>query len=317
MESLSSVVFKQQFRFDKGDFDDLARGLLMPEFVTSSQDVVVPGREALCLTLRRLAYPNKWCDLEPIFGRHASVMSSVTSKVLQHISKTFGHLLTNCNNHEWLTPARMVEFASASWLPAVHNKGGPLPNCWGFIDGTARPICRPKRNQKAYFSGHKRMHVVKYQSIMCPNGIVCQLDGPYPGRRHDAGILRDSGLYSKLERLVGNQDLVIYGDPAYPLKPLLLKPYGGSSLTPTQQAFNFGMSRVRQAVEWGCGKVVAEFAFLDFKKNQKLLRQQVEQMYKVGTILCNCHTAIYGSQVTSYFNLDPPSLQEYLRPVAA
>ncbi|CAN7991588.1 unnamed protein product [Ixodes pacificus] len=188
----------------------------MPEFVTSSQDVIVPGREALCLTLRRLAYPNRWCDLEPVFGRHASVMSSVTSQVLQNISQTFGHLLTNCNNHEWLTPARMLEFASA-----VHNKGGPLPNCWGFIDGTARPICRPKRNQKAYFSGHKRMHVVKYQSIMCPNGIVCQLDGPYPGRRHDAGILRDSGLYSKLERLVGNQDLVIYGDPAYPLKPLL------------------------------------------------------------------------------------------------
>lgn len=110
-------MFKQQFRFVKGDFDDLARGLLMPEFVTSSQDVVVPGRETLCLTLRRLAYPNRWCDLEPIFGRHASVMSSVTSQVLEHISQTFGHLLTNLNNHEWLTPARMVEFASVSRPP--------------------------------------------------------------------------------------------------------------------------------------------------------------------------------------------------------
>lgn len=71
-------------------------------------------------------------------------------------------------------------------LQAVEDKGSPLPNCWAFIDRTARPICRPKRNQKLCFSGHKRMHMVKYQSLMCPNGIVCQLDGHYPGSWHDA-----------------------------------------------------------------------------------------------------------------------------------
>ncbi|KAG0415009.1 hypothetical protein HPB47_007814 [Ixodes persulcatus] len=71
---------------------------------------------------------------------------------------------------------------------------------------------------------------------------------------------------------------------------------------------------VRQAVEWGFGKVVAEFTFLDFKKNQKLLWQQVEEMYKVGTIFTNCHTIIYGTQVSTYFGLDPPPLREYLEP---
>lgn len=129
-----------------------------------------------------------------------------------------------------------------------------------------------------------------------------------------AGIFRESGLYSKLEKLVNNEDFVIYGDPAYPLRPLLMKPYGGCRKTPEQEAFNFSMSRVRQAVEWRFGKVVAEFAFLDFKKNQKLLWQQVEEMYKVGTIFTNCHTIIYGSQVSTYFGLDPPPLREYLEP---
>nr|CAH7747687.1 unnamed protein product [Callosobruchus chinensis]CAH7747689.1 unnamed protein product [Callosobruchus chinensis] len=33
------------------------------------------------------------------------------------------------------------------------------------------------------------------------------------------------------------------------------------------------MKPLRQAVEWGFGKVVNEFAFLDLKKNQKLLLQ--------------------------------------------
>ncbi|KAL1426870.1 hypothetical protein MTO96_000407 [Rhipicephalus appendiculatus] len=121
-------------------------------------------------------------------------------------------------------------------------------------------------------------------------------------------------MYTKLEQLVKDQSFVVYGDPAYPLRPLLMKPYVGASLTPSQRAFNNDMSRVRQAVEWGFGKVVPEFAFLDFKKNQKLLRQQVAHMYKVATILANCHTCIYGSIVSMYFELDPPPLHVYLRP---
>lgn len=75
------------------------------------------------------------------------------------------------------------------FLQAVHSKGAPLSNCWAFIDGTARPICRPTQQQRIYFSGHKRVHALKYQSLMCPNGLICQLDGPYPGSRHDAGEL--------------------------------------------------------------------------------------------------------------------------------
>ncbi|XP_075526500.1 uncharacterized protein LOC142558232 [Dermacentor variabilis] len=236
-------------------------------------------------------------------------MSSVASEVIFYIVSEFHHLLEDCNNDDWLCPATLGEFANA-----IRNRGAALTNCWAFIDGTARPICRPKRNQRDYFSGHKRMHMLKYQSVMCPNGIVCQLDGPYPGRRHDAGILQSSGLYAKLEKLVGPHQFVIYGDPAYPLKPLLMKPYGGSSLTTTQLEFNTSMSRVRQAVEWGFGKVISEFAFLDFKKNQKLLRQEVAHMYKAATILTNCHTCLYGSQVSQYFELHPPSLNEYLRP---
>ncbi|KAL1477329.1 hypothetical protein MTO96_003228 [Rhipicephalus appendiculatus] len=67
-----------------------------------------------------------------------------------------------------------------------------------------------------------------------------------------------------------------------------MRPYAGATLTRLQALFNRHMSTVRLAVEWGFGKTVAEFAFLDFKKNQKLLLQNVGQMYRVGTILANC-----------------------------
>ncbi|KAH7967466.1 hypothetical protein HPB49_024994 [Dermacentor silvarum] len=61
-------------------------------------------------------------------------------------------------------------------------------------------------------------------------------------------ILRESKMY-KLEQLVKDKNFVVYGDPAYLLRPLLMKPYGGASLTPSQRAFKNDMNRVRQAVE--------------------------------------------------------------------
>lgn len=194
-------------------------------------------------------------------------------------------------------------------------KGGAIHNCWGFIDGTARAICRPSLNQEEYYSGHKRIHCIKYQSIVCPDGIISSLKGAYNGRRHDAGILRESHVYEQLEDIgvFPNRNFVIYGDQAYPIMELILCPYPDRlDLPDYQRHFNHSMSVLRQAVEWGFQKVVTQFAFLDFKKNQKLLLQDIENMYKVGVLLTNCHTTLYGSQTNQYFNINPPTLEEYL-----
>ncbi|XP_075539944.1 uncharacterized protein LOC142574822 [Dermacentor variabilis] len=181
IDGMDSGQFRTYFRFEQHDVRRLQRALLLPEVVSTPQCVNIPGVESLCLTLRRLAYPNRLRELEPLFGRHNSVISSATNAVLAHIESTFGHLLRNMNNHFWLCLAQLETFSQA-----VNSKGAPLRNCWGFIDGTARTICRPSKDQKVFFSGHKRFHALKYQSIMCPNGIICQLNGPYVGSRHDA-----------------------------------------------------------------------------------------------------------------------------------
>nr|XP_037270556.1 uncharacterized protein LOC119162191 [Rhipicephalus microplus] len=237
IDAIDSGVFRTYFRFEKDDVPRLQRALCIPDKVTTPQRVSVPGDEALCITLRRLAYPNRLRDLEHLFARHSSTISSLTNEVLRHIEDNFFHLLDDVNNHTWLNLDTLEEFSKA--VPA---KGAPLTNCWAFIDGTAQPICRPTRNQKVYFSGHKRVHALKYEAIMCPNGIICQLDGSYPGSKHDSGNFGNSAAYTKLQNLVQGHDCCIYGDPAYPLRPLLLKPYGGALLTPEQLAFNKAMS---------------------------------------------------------------------------
>ncbi|KAH9381814.1 hypothetical protein HPB48_016338 [Haemaphysalis longicornis] len=166
VNSFDEEEFQRMFRFAKRHLDLLKGELRVPDIIRSSQGVKVSGQEALLMGLRRLAYPNRWWDLESMFGRHLSSMSSVVSILFNHVETTFGHLLEDLNSHQWLTVDDLPELAEA-----VHNRGAALTNCWGFADGTARPICRPSVEQRMYLSGHKRVHAVKYQAIMCANGI--------------------------------------------------------------------------------------------------------------------------------------------------
>ncbi|QRW18531.1 hypothetical protein RhiXN_03455 [Rhizoctonia solani] len=64
------------------------------------------------------------------------------------------------------------------------------------------------------------------------------------------------------------------------------------------------------------GEVIWQFDFLDFHKNQKVLLQPVGVFYTVGVSLTNAHVILHGSQVSTYFNCPPPSLEEYFHGTA-
>ena len=150
---------------------------------------------------------------------------------------------------------------------------------------------------------------------MFPNGIIGHLYGPVEARRHDAGILRDSELLDDLRAhfdRVDGDNYTLYGDPAYPVSRYLLGPFKGAYLVGGKKEWNKRMSSVRQAVEWGFGSVLVLFAFLDFKKNQKIFSQSVAKYYAVGVILAYCFNTLYRNQTSLYFNLSPPSLEQYL-----
>ncbi|KAL1480100.1 hypothetical protein MTO96_051317 [Rhipicephalus appendiculatus] len=208
------------------DLTDLLSALLVPEEIVSAQCVRVPGKEALCMTLRRLSYPNRLCELELLFNRHSSVISSVVSTVLAHMEYYFNHLLADLKTHRWLNLIALENFSEVSCIRSTMStiNVSDLCNC---IE-----MCSTLR------------------------------------------ILQATDLYHNLEMLTAGRKYAIYGDPAYPLLPLLIKPFGGTALQPHEAYFNKSMSRVRQAVEWGFGKVASEFAFVDFHKNQKISRQR-------------------------------------------
>lgn len=41
------------------------------------------------------------------------------------------------------------------------------------------------------------MHGIKFQSVVAPKGLIASLFGPVEGRRHDSGMLADSGDFCK------------------------------------------------------------------------------------------------------------------------
>ena len=106
--------------------------------------------------------------------------------------------------------------------------------------------------------------------------------------------------------------MCIYGDLAYPLRPQLQSPFRNVRPTVVQTAYNRAMSKVRIGVEWVFGGIVNFFKFLDFKKNLKLGLQPIGKMYIVCTFLMNLRTCMYGSMTSNYFNIDPPTVEEYL-----
>ena len=195
--------------------------LRIPEELNASNRTRCSGIEGLCILLRRLAYPNRLKDLESLFGRGVSELSVIVNLVLSIIYDNWHHLLDTLPT-AWLTTIRLREGADAvlQWCP--------LANVWGFIDGTAMAIPRPVEAQRLFYSGHKRMHALKFQSVMTPFGIIAHLFGPLEGRRHDAAMLQESGLLTLVEQHMqqpGGTYWVLYGDPAYPNRPQLVRPY--------------------------------------------------------------------------------------------
>ena len=244
----------------------------------------VDTTEALCVLLRRLAYPCRYLDIIPTFARSVPELSIIFNQTLEFIYEQWCRLLQNFNQ-AWLSLENLQLFANA-----IHAQGAALDNCWRFVDGTVRPTCRPGQNQRILYNGHKKVHAIKFQSVVAPNGLIANMFGPVEGRRHDSAMLQMSGLLPYLHQFsMGTEGntLCIYGDPAYPIIPHLQGPFQGARITPLQEAWNTSMSKVRISVEWIFGDIINYFKFLDFKKNLKIGLNPVSKLYIVCSLLHN------------------------------
>ena len=113
----------------------LADVLQIPADLVCSQGTIFGGLEGLCILLGRLAYPCRFSDILQRFGRPVPELSLISNTVMNYIYENHQQRLTNWNQ-TFLNPAKLEEYAQA-----ISDRGAALKNCFGFIDGTVRPIC--------------------------------------------------------------------------------------------------------------------------------------------------------------------------------
>ena len=313
LKAFSNVDCLDMFRFAKNDIRRLRTLLRFPLKFRLRNGMLLPTMEVLCLVLARLSYPCRFKDLRYLFRRHRTILSNMFNIGVNFIYIQTKSLLTTLNS-SYLTAERLEMYAEAS-AAATDDLSEPM-NVWAYLDGTTRPICRPIENQRLVYNGKDRVHALKYQAVTTLDGIIVHLAGPIEGARHDSHMLRESGLLELLnEKMITIRKMYrLYGDAAYSINDVLLTPYRNAKKR-KEIRFNEILAQVRVAVEWSFGNVVQEFAFTDYRKNQKLLLQPVAQQYIVSVALTNMHTCINQSLCGKTFHVIAPTLEEYLSDV--
>ena len=77
-----------EFRVKKRD-EEVEEALQIPDWISCNQRS--KGTEALCMLLKRFAYPCHYSDMVPRFGRPVPVLSMVTNEVLDYIYRVHSH----------------------------------------------------------------------------------------------------------------------------------------------------------------------------------------------------------------------------------
>lgn len=307
---MSDVVCCQLTRFTYEEINRFLPLLGLDEIRFRNRITATP-EEALGVLLIRLSYPTRYWSMMNQFGHSRTWLSIVFNDTLIHLYRRYHKMLA------W--DDRRLTFAKlSSYAIAIHSLGGGSI-FWGFIDGTLNATCRPVLDQEEFYSGHKRKHGYKFQSIVTSDGLVSSLIGPFISRRGDWKMVELSDLDKKLRAVNAGRRpahaLYLYGNPAYCTVYGIMGPYKNYSnrpRTPAQDKFNKVMSRLRIEVEHGFGIHQNLWTWNGFHLNLKV-RQGAAIGYAVSVLLANIWTCLRGNQTSLCFACPPPDVEDYLR----
>jgi nuclease HARBI1 len=103
------------------------------------------------------------------------------------------------------------------------------------------------------------------------------------------------------------------GDSGYTEKGILVIPFskGQARAHPEKAEFNKIMSSCRIAVEWFFGVAENLWSYIGHQELHTILKRDVVSWFKAAILLTNIHNILYPNQISQYFDVDPPTLEEY------
>lgn len=319
--------FSSRFRFySPEDVRIFIQGFRIPSNI-KIQRYKFTADEVVMISLSRLSYPLRWADIKDRFpDKCRKALKLAFYWFLEFCIVNWGYLVLN--NREYWVP-RMVDSAEAiriklselpreDWrivVPPADQQGGF--SIFAFIDNTMISMSRPgggpitdgesaprvsKEVQQAWWTGWKKLHGMKWQSITMANGMDFEIWGPVSVRHPDAYTLNHSKIEEKLEQCQqgNNLQFKIHGDSAY-FDDEYLATGGGR-----------GMASVRESIEWSYKDLKNTWKVCEWKICLKLKNQPIAKMMLVCFILKNVLTTFYGCQTAEYFQCMPPTFDDYI-----
>jgi hypothetical protein len=317
-DSYCNKLFVQDLRFSKQQVETIVHCLIVncnfPTHVVSYAGDKSELRIAFLMLCMKYAWPTRLGHLRRLFGTSISRISRVIKALREMIFQRFFPKM-RCPNV--LSADQIQRFAHA-----VSEKSG-IDVVFGFLDGTVRPICRPSIGQSEFYTGKDRLHAIKFQICSTPDGIIRHIDGPWPGRRHDAHMVNSSPLSTGSPALSSwilshpptrwGTQFVVFADQGYYKQPGIEVPWPDAEFNVEHAIFNDLMKTSRIAVEWEFGHILEHWAALHYRPGQKILtNMKLGQMYIVAAFLTNVFNCLHPSKTSLYFNCAPPSLEGYL-----
>jgi len=210
-------TFSEKFRFrSPEDLERLIDALKIPKKV-SVHGYTFTSHEVVTISLLRLSYPLRWSDVQAyVPGRKPWQLRRAFYWFIDFMITNWGYLITNNRNY-WLDELPKSAESIRVKLSTLANEGyrqfhPPLgePNgfsVFGFIDNTLFAMSRPgggpigegeqaprfpKELQRAWYTGWKKLHGLKWQTVVMANGMDFEVWGPVSVRHPDSFTLRRS-----------------------------------------------------------------------------------------------------------------------------
>ena len=254
--------------------------------------------DALSVTLFRLRSTADLQDLKMILCFQESTISTIFNVVCHHLAVHFFKFLVNAR---WV-PGRRSMYAEAIKM-AKDTPGNPC----GFIDGKRVQVCRPSVAQEFYYSGYTSNHNQLYIGISFPDGTF-SMHGPVYGRHNDVGALKVLGLKDDqvCDRFTGEM-FSLGGDGIF-------RNQGIHFLTVDPNRMHVAdchsLSATRTSVEWMFGIIEQLFPFVGQWKKMRVFGTSPEEKFKAACVLAQVHNCFYPNQVSQFFGIQPPTLEE-------
>mmetsp|Transcript_18556 Transcript_18556/g.31219 ORF Transcript_18556/g.31219 Transcript_18556/m.31219 type:complete len:424 (+) Transcript_18556:55-1326(+) len=333
IEEISDSDCRTRYLFTKEQLVRLHKALRLDRWpeVKLDNGSKFGSEEIMLIGLHRFVFPQRFCDMTSIYGRDWSALNRAFNWFCKYMRIHFSHLIYD--NCEYWKPE--FEYFAECVRKKVEEKSDgnirfdPGSYCvFGFVDDTVIKTTRPGGGpceegpnaarfntliQMAFYSGYKKHHGIKYQTLELPNGLCMDAFGPCSFRQNDLEVLGLSNLNNRLADLndVGGKQYKTYCDGIFPVLSHMLSKHIGAT-TREQRYENGIMTKIRIGNEWAYGITGNLFSLINWSYGLRLRQNREHANYfAVATILRNAHCCLNGSNISQYFNCYPPSLENY------